>query len=128
MSLVQLIECTKCGHSQSIPYDPAKLPQFPWEAWPKGCPKCGSTKVDVTVIQDKSGAAKDVEMVNGGLEVKTEVVNARKLPCGCEVGTQDGWFFIKPCSPTCGTFLYVIAKTKALGKKVHYIPLKEGLL
>ena len=60
MSLVQLIECTKCGHSESIPYDDKKL-KMPWEVWTKGCPKCGCVKVDVTVVHDKSGRIRDMK-------------------------------------------------------------------
>lgn len=62
MSLVQVIECVKCGNSQSIPYDPSKL-KMPWEIWPKGCPKCGCSKVDVTVIADKMGRFTDAKIV-----------------------------------------------------------------
>ena len=62
MSLVQLIECVKCGNTESIPYDPSKL-KMPWEVWLKGCPKCGSKKVDVTVIHDKLGRIKDAKVL-----------------------------------------------------------------
>ncbi len=61
MSLVQLIECVKCGYTESIPYDPAKPTKMPWEVWSKGCPKCGCKKVDVIVIHDKLGRIKDVK-------------------------------------------------------------------
>jgi Zn finger protein HypA/HybF involved in hydrogenase expression len=61
MSLVQIIECVKCGNSKSIPYNPSKI-QMPWEIWPKGCPKCGSQKVDVTVIHDKTGRITDAKI------------------------------------------------------------------
>jgi hypothetical protein len=36
---------------------------MPWEVWPKGCPKCGCMKVDVTVIHDKLGRVKDAHVV-----------------------------------------------------------------
>jgi predicted nucleic acid-binding Zn-ribbon protein len=56
MSTVQLVECVKCGNTVSIPDGSKKMP---WEVWPKGCPKCGCSKVDVTVIHDKLGRVKD---------------------------------------------------------------------
>lgn len=64
MSTVQLLECAKCGHSESIPSpsDPKKL-KMPWEAWPNGCPKCGCRKADVTVIHDKLGRIKDAKIL-----------------------------------------------------------------
>ena len=53
MSIVQIVECVKCGHREQIPFsDPLKMP---WEVWKKGCPRCGRTKVDVYVIFDKLG-------------------------------------------------------------------------
>ena len=67
MSLVQIVECIKCHHSQSIPYDPSKL-VIPWELWPKGCPKCGCSKVDVTVIHDKLGRVKDAKIIRAKKE------------------------------------------------------------
>jgi len=61
MSLVQLVECSKCGNTQSIPYDSSNpKPKMPWEVWPNGCPKCGHKKADVTLIHDKSGQITDV--------------------------------------------------------------------
>lgn len=63
MSIVQLIECKKCGNSESIPYDPAKPLKMPWEVWKKGCPKCGCQKVDVTVIHDKLGRIQDAKIL-----------------------------------------------------------------
>ena len=53
MSIVQIIECVKCGYTEQIPYsEPLKMP---WEVWSKGCPKCGSSKVDVIVVLDGLG-------------------------------------------------------------------------
>ena len=64
MSLVQVIECTKCGNSTSIPFDSLQpKPKMPWEVWPKGCPKCGSSRVDVTLVHDKLGRIKDAKIV-----------------------------------------------------------------
>jgi Zn finger protein HypA/HybF involved in hydrogenase expression len=60
MSTAQLIECTKCGNTVSIPSDSKKMP---WEVWPKGCPRCGSKKVDVTIVLDKLGRIKDIRRV-----------------------------------------------------------------
>lgn len=53
MNIIQIIECVKCGYKEQIPFsEPLKMP---WEVWSKGCPKCGSSKVDVYVILDKLG-------------------------------------------------------------------------
>lgn len=51
--------------------------------------------------------------------------NYRKLKCGCEMSREDGMFIIKPCSPNCPIYLYVLAKTQQLGHPIHYIPVKE---
>lgn len=61
MSLVQIIECTKCGFTESIPYDPLNV-KMPWEVWKKGCPKCGCMRVDVTIIHDKTGRIRDAKI------------------------------------------------------------------
>jgi len=53
LSLVQLIECIKCGNNHQFPYDSREL--TPWDVWPSGCPKCGCIMVDVTVVMDKLG-------------------------------------------------------------------------
>lgn len=52
MSLIQLIECVKCGNQDSRLFDPNATP---WDVWPNGCPECGGKKVDVTLVLDKSG-------------------------------------------------------------------------
>ena len=39
-----LIECVKCHYKEGFP-----LGVTPWNAWPKGCPECKSSKVDVTL-------------------------------------------------------------------------------
>lgn len=62
MSLVQIIECVKCGFTESIPYNPSEI-KMPWEVWKNGCPKCGSTKVDLTVIHDKTGKIRDAHIL-----------------------------------------------------------------
>jgi hypothetical protein len=36
---------------------------MPWEVWANGCPKCGNTKVDVTVILDKTGRIRDAKII-----------------------------------------------------------------
>jgi predicted nucleic-acid-binding Zn-ribbon protein len=61
MSVVQVIECLKCGNKETV-RDPSKTP---WEAWPKGCPKCGHRKVDVYVILDKQG-----QLSNANITIK----------------------------------------------------------
>ncbi len=61
MSVVQVIECTKCGKKESIPYTPQKA-KMPWEVWPNGCPCCGNKTVDITVIHDKLGRITDVKV------------------------------------------------------------------
>lgn len=91
MSLVQLIECTKCGNGQSIPYDPSKL-KMPWEVWTKGCPKCGCSKVDVTIIHDKSGIIRDAK-----IERKT------KMSC-----SKCCFYPCDQTSATCGEGVYWI--------------------
>lgn len=64
MSLVQIIECTKCRYTESIPYNPTIL-KTPWEVWTNGCPKCGNMNVDITVIHDKLGRIRDAKIVKG---------------------------------------------------------------
>jgi Zn finger protein HypA/HybF involved in hydrogenase expression len=57
MSFRQVIECVKCGHTEQILF-PESL-EMPWEHWTKGCPRCGSKKVDVYLILDKMGVLKN---------------------------------------------------------------------
>jgi predicted nucleic-acid-binding Zn-ribbon protein len=61
MSIVQLIECSKCGYSESIP-DSQKV-KTPWDIWKNGCPKCGCSKVDVTIVLDRTGRIQDIKRV-----------------------------------------------------------------
>lgn len=70
MSLVQVIECIRCGNSESIPYILGN-PLTPWDVWDKGCPKCGCSKVDITVIFDKSGRIRDATILSSK-ETETE--------------------------------------------------------
>lgn len=44
---VQVIKCKNCGNTEMT--DIASL-QTPWDIWPKGCPKCGNGKVDVSLV------------------------------------------------------------------------------
>jgi len=67
VSLIQVVECTRCGHNESIPYDSAN-PKMPWEVWANGCPKCGNMKVDITVILDKTGRIRDAKIIKRGAE------------------------------------------------------------
>lgn len=77
MSLVQVLECTQCGFSESIPYDSMNL-KMPWEVWNKGCPKCGNTKVDITVIHDKLGRFRDAKII------KPWCFGSPNQECDCE--------------------------------------------
>jgi len=49
----QIIECTNCGNKHASAID-QKGPDgellTPWDIWPKGCPKCGNYKVDVSLV------------------------------------------------------------------------------
>lgn len=69
MSLIQVMECKKCGNQVSWPYDGAN-PVDPWDKWSDGCPKCGGKTVDVMVILDKSGKIQNVTILNPTKEGK----------------------------------------------------------
>jgi predicted RNA-binding Zn-ribbon protein involved in translation (DUF1610 family) len=58
MSVIQVIECLKCGNKETI-----RDKRDPWEAWPKGCPKCGHRKVDVYVILDKQDRVSNANVI-----------------------------------------------------------------
>ena len=49
MSVIQIIECLKCGNKE----ESRDATKTPWDIWPKGCPKCGNRKADVYLIVDK---------------------------------------------------------------------------
>lgn len=130
MKIVQVIECVKCGNKETAPYgDPANL-KTPWEIWPNGCPKCGNSKIDVTVIVDKSDLVKGTaqstrKIVEAMFNMTDAVVPPRKLQCGCEIGIEGGAFVIKPCSPRCSVYQYVVEESRRQGHPVHFVELKE---
>ena len=53
-----------------------------------------------------------------------DILDYRKLPCGCECWAQivqgDRQFVMRPCSPDCEYYQYAIAETKRRGKAVEH--------
>ena len=41
-----------------------------------------------------------------------------KLPCGCDMWTEDKIFYIRPCSLECVNYKYAIEKSREQGNRI----------